>query len=416
MDRRAAWSALAVSTAVWVILAAWLVPWEWTPVASSLRPPRAEDVFTSGQIDRAEDYAGVVRPLSWASYAASLTAVLTLAVTRTGQRLVRRVQGPRPWWVAVPLAVLLVLLAGRLLTLPFSVVIRRRNLEEGLTAQALSPWLVDRALSLAVSWALMSLLGLLVIGAARHTPRRWFLLAGAAVASATFAVSLLYPVLVEPLFNTFTPMRPGLLRTSLLQLAQEEGVEVGDVLVADASKRTTTLNAYVSGLDRTGRLVVYDTLLDALPPRQVRTVVAHELSHARFHDVMLGTGLASVAGFAGVCGLALLLDSRAVRRRTGTTGPDDPAVILTVLAAVAWATFAASPVQNTVSRAMEVRADRAALQATGDVSAFRSVQRKLALRSLADPTPPRLAHVWFASHPTVLQRLGLADVARGELR
>jgi STE24 endopeptidase len=78
-----------------------------------------------------------------------------------------------------------------------------------------------------------------------------------------------------------------------------------------------------------------------------------------------------------------------------------------VLALVAVGMFVASPAQNTVSRAIEARADRTGLTATGDAAAFEAVQRQLALRSLADPTPPAWSQFWFGSHPTVLQRLGL---------
>ena len=133
--------------------------------------------------------------------------------------------------------------------------VRERRLEEGLTEQGPGGWLADLGLNLLVSWVVLTLLCLLVVGAARRSPRRWFLWAGGGVAAATFAGSLLYPVVVEPLFNDFEPMAPGQLRSSLLQLAEEEGVAVDEVLVTDASRRTTTLNAYVSGLGETRRIV-----------------------------------------------------------------------------------------------------------------------------------------------------------------
>ena len=106
--------------------------------------------------------------------------------------------------------------------------------------------------------------------------------------------SFIFPVLVEPVFNRFTPMPAGDLRDSLLALAKKDGVPVRDVLVADASRRTTALNAYVSGLGPTRRIVVYDTLLNQAPPEQVRAVVAHELGHARNGDVVTGTVIGTV--------------------------------------------------------------------------------------------------------------------------
>jgi STE24 endopeptidase len=179
--------------------------------------------------------------------------------------------------------------------------------------------------------------------------------------------------------------------------------------VADASRRTTTLNAYVSGIGGTRRIVVYDNLLADLPPKQVRSVVAHELGHARNHDVVLGTALGAVGAFLGVCLLALLLDSERLRRRAGVASAGDPAVAGLVLALVAAGSLLVAPVQNAVSRAIEARADRDALLFTHDPRSFDAMQRQLALHALADPTPPELVHLWFGTHPTVLQRLGMAE-------
>jgi STE24 endopeptidase len=254
----------------------------------------------------------------------------------------------------------------------------------------------------------MTLLVLVVVGAARRWPRRWFLAAGTAAAVLTFAVSLLYPLLVEPLFNRFTPMPESPLRSSILELADEVGVEVQEVLVADASRRTTTLNAYVSGFGGTRRIVLYDTLLAELDPDEVRSVVAHELGHARHQDVLFGTGLGALGVLAGVATLALLLDAAPLRRRAEVSGPGDPRVVPLVVALAALGTFLASPAQNVVSRAVEARADRVSLEVTQDRAAFERLQRELTRRSLGDPTPPRYSYLWFASHPTSVQRLGIA--------
>jgi STE24 endopeptidase len=246
------------------------------------------------------------------------------------------------------------------------------------------------------------------VGTARRWPRRWYLVAGAGAAALTFAVSLLYPLLVEPLFNRFTPLPDGPLRSSILRLADETGVHVDDVLVADASRRTTTLNAYVSGFGSTRRIVLYDTLLAELDHAEVRSVVAHELGHARNQDVLLGTALGALGVLAGTAALALLLDAAPLQERSRTLGPTQPTVVPLVLALAAAGAFLASPVQNVVSRAVEARADRVSLEVTRDRASFDRLQGQLASKSLADPTPPRYSYLWFASHPTMVQRLGIA--------
>jgi STE24 endopeptidase len=404
LARRSALVLLAVSCLAFGVLAAVLIPWDWLP-GGSIRDVPASDVFTQAQIDRAEDYAWLVRRLAWASYAVSMATALVLGFTGLGSRLVARL----PRRIRLPLGVLVILLIGRIVTLPFSLLIRRQNLRYGLTRQSLGGWTRDNLTSLMVMWVATTIGIALLVWLARRTPRWWFVWAGAAAAGLTFALSFLYPVVVEPLFNKFTPMPAGPLKQSILELADQEGVPVHDVLVADASRRTTTLNAYVSGYGNTRRVVVYDNLLTQLKPDEVRVVVAHELGHAKNHDVLTGTVLGAVGSVIGVTLLALLLDLRGLQRRAQVDGPGDTRVIALVLALAALATFVASPLQNASSRAIEARADRESLQATQDAATFISMQKQLALTSLADPSPPRITQFWFGSHPTTLQRIGLAQ-------
>jgi STE24 endopeptidase len=391
-----------------------LVPWDWVP-GGTLTPARAADVFTPEQLVRAESYSSTVRALSNASYAVSLAVAAVLGFTRLGSALADRLRRRLPGWAVVPAVVLVILLLGRLLTTPFALLVRERRLAEGLTTQGLAGWVTDRLLSLSVSWVATTLLVGLVVVVARRRPRRWFMLAGPGAAALVFAGSLLYPVAVEPLFNRFTPLADGPLRTAVLEVAAREDVAVDEVLVADASRRTTTLNAYVSGFGATRRVVVYDNLVNEVPLPEARSVVAHELAHARNRDVLLGTALGAVGAFAAVCLLALVTDAAWVRRRAGVRGAGDPRAAALLAALLAWGGLFAAPLQNVVSRAVEARADRTALAATSDPAAFVAVQQQLALASLADPTPPAWSQLWFGSHPTVLQRIGLpASLARAE--
>jgi STE24 endopeptidase len=411
IDRRGAWLLLVGSGAVLVLVAATLVPWDWAP-GLTLRPPAAADVFDEDQLRAAESHAQALRLLSWSSYVVGLVLALALGLSRGGATLVRRVTGELRWWLAVPLGALVLLVLSRLVVLPLALLVRERNLRDGLTNQDLAGWFGDWGLSLLVSWVLVSTLLLLVVGLARRTARWWFAWCGGALVALTFAVSFGYPVLVEPLFNDFEPLPDSAFKESVLELAEEEGVEVDEVLVSDASRRTTTLNAYVSGLGNTRRIVLYDNLLSEVPEEQALSVVAHELAHARHRDVLLGTGLGALGVLLGVSVLALLVDSPRVRRRTGVRGPADPAAVALLVALFGVGGLVSGPAQGAVSRAIEARADVTALAATNDPDAFRAVQLSLAEKSLADPTPPWIGYVLFASHPTVLQRLAIADAVQ----
>ena len=118
---------------------------------------------------------------------------------------------------------------------------------------------------------------------------------------AGFALVFTYlgPVVLDPVFNTFTPLRGRARRaTTCSSWRSRPGVEVGEVYEVDASRRTTAANAYVTGIGHTKRVVLYDTLLKDFTPAETRLVVAHELGHVRHRDVPHGLlWLALVAPF-----------------------------------------------------------------------------------------------------------------------
>jgi STE24 endopeptidase len=393
------------SAVVFVVLAAVFVPWSWVPGGHVVHVPGSE-VFTAEQLRRGHTYSTMQRHLGWASLAVSLVVALVLGLTRLGGRLVRLLPGP--WWLRAPLGTLALLVVGNLVTLPFDLVSRGHARDYGLTTQSLGGWFRDSGTSLVVSWVFAAGTVLVVLISARRSPRRWPLWAGVAGAVLTVVGSWVYPVVVEPLFNHFTSLPHGELRTRILALAEKEKVPVSDVLVADASRRTTTLNAYVSGFGSTRRVVLYDNLVDDVPERETLVVVAHELGHARHHDVVLGTALGATGVVFGSGVLGLLLSWRRLLDRSGVPDPGQPELVPLLLALVAVGSLLVSPVQNVISRAIEARADRASLQATGDYGGFEKMQAQLATRSLSDPDPPWLSQFWFGSHPTALQRIGMA--------
>ncbi|MCD4534683.1 M48 family metallopeptidase [Nocardioides sp. cx-169] len=402
-ERRVALVTTLVGLVAFVALAAWLVPWDPVP-GGRLEPADPLSVFTPEQVERAEAFSRHARTLSWSSLAVSLAVACWLGLTRRGRALFGRLPGP--WWVQVPLAVAVVDLLRRLITLPFAVLLWRARVDEGLSTQDAAAFFSDLVKGELLDIAVTSLGLLAVLACARRWRRAWPAIAGAGLGALVLAGSFVYPVVVEPLFNEFEPLPDGPLRGAIMRLADEEGVAVDDVLVADASRRTTTLNAYVSGFGGTRRVVVYDTLVDGLPQDQALSVVAHELAHARHGDVVTGSLLGASGALVGVGLLALVLGR--VRRRGGP-GLSDPAVVPLVLALLALASLVTSPVSNTISRQIETRADVDALRATDDPSAFIAMQTQLALRSLSDPTPPAWSQLWFGSHPTGLTRIALAQ-------
>jgi STE24 endopeptidase len=409
--RRVALVVTGAALVAFVVVAAVLVPWDPVP-GGPLDPPSAGEIFSAAEIARAESYSAWARVWGWSSLVVNVLVLGWLGFSPRGRGLVDRQRGP--WWVRAVLAVVGVTVVATLSTLPLAVaahVHRRRN---GLSTQAWTGFATDVVTRTGLAVVIASLVVLVLIGCARRWARGWPAVAGLVLASLALVGSFVYPVLVEPLFNSFEPLSDGPLRTDVLALADREGVPVRDVLVADASRRTTTLNAYVSGFGSTRRIVLYDNLVEGVPQDQALSVVAHELGHARHQDVLVGSALGALGVLVGVGVLGLLADSRRLRRGHGPRPLAQPAVVPLLLALVAAATLVTSPVQNGISRRVETRADVDALEATGDGAAFVEVQRALALRALSDPTPMAWSQFWFGSHPTTIERVALARRLVGE--
>jgi STE24 endopeptidase len=199
----------------------------------------------------------------------------------------------------------------------------------------------------------------------------------------------------------------------VLAIAAKAGVRVDDVLVADASRRTTRLNAYVSGLGATKRVVLYDTLLRSSTPKEVDLVVAHELGHVAHRDVLKGTVVASVGAALAVLLIWRLMSWYALRHSLLASGPGDPRFLPFLAFVLAAGSFLTLPVFNWYSRSIEASADRAAIEYTGDAETAVTVEVNLARSNLADLEPNGFIRWAFFTHPPTLERIQIAlDEAR----
>ncbi len=361
-------------------------------------------------MSRGREFRAALRPGGWAALGVGLLVALALGLTPLGSRLVELVGHPfgGHWAAQAVLGGLTVLLVADLMTLPFAAWRHTVLTRYGLTTNSWGGWTVDLLRSYAVS----AVIGAVALGGfytvIRLAPRWWWALGAAGAAGLVMLLSFVFPVLVEPVFNRFTPLEPSPLRTELMDLAARDGVPVRDVLVADASRRTRAVNAYVSGMGPTRRIVVYDTLLREATPEEVTAVVAHELGHAKDRDVVIGTLTGALGAAVLVVALYLLGFVPPLLRLAGVDSIDQPRAFPLLLALVTVAGLVATPAQALISRRIEARADQHALALTKDPGAFVAMQRRLAGVNLADPDPPRLGYLYSASHPSTVERIAAA--------
>jgi STE24 endopeptidase len=399
-----------IGLAVAVLLVALLlVPWHRPPA------PRAEQVaalreFPAAEVDRGRALRADLRPGRYGALLIGLAVALLLGLTPLGAQLISLAGRPfGDHWVArAILGGFAVLLVADLVTLPFAAWRHAVLTRYGLTTQGWGGWGIDLLKSYAVGAVIGAVALLGFYGLARLAPRWWWAFGAAGAATLVLLLSFVLPVLVEPVFNRFTPMPAGPLRTELMELAARDGVPVRDVLVADASRRTKAVNAYVSGFGPTRRIVVYDTLLREATDAEVTSVVAHELGHARDNDVLTGTLLGALGAAAVVVGLYLLGFVPGLLRRAGVDSITDPRALALVLAVLTLLGLFGTPAQALVSRRIEMRADIHALRLTGDPATFEAMQRRLSGVNLADPDPPRWEYLYSATHPSTVERIALA--------
>jgi STE24 endopeptidase len=380
--------------------------------------PRAADplaAFTDDEVRACVDFAKPRQRWGLAGYGTDLAVLAALALTAPGRAVVAAVAGLAGGWAPgrVVLAAVAVQAVRAGVGLAFSVRAFRQDARAGLATQRLGGFLRDWAKARGVGLVLVVLpVAALVLGARRRPPG-WPLVAAVAAVLLVLALAVAGPVLIEPLFNRFRPLEPGPLRARLLGLAAAMGVPVRDVLVADASRRTTRVNAYVSGLGRTRRVVVYDTLLasaagSAGAADEVALVAAHELAHVRHRDVLWGTLGSAALAAVSVLAVVALFELEPVRRAFAVAGLGDPLAAPGLLLLAALGGLLAAPAASAISRWAEARADWVALEVTRDPVTAVAVERRLALENRADLRPNRLLVALFASHPVTMARIAQA--------
>jgi STE24 endopeptidase len=394
------------ATAVAVVAVAEVAAWILRP-RDAIEPAQVDDgsYFTAAELERAHDYRSTQRLLTLGGLLAE-GAVLVLVVAgrpRWARRALERA-GARPVVGGAAAAAGLVLVV-ELGGLPFAIAAHERAVDAGLSTQSLGEWGGDAAKATAVSVVIAAGAGTAALALIRRFGSRWWIPGTVAFVALAAVMLWVAPVLLAPLFNKFDRLEQGQARSDVLELAAKAGVDVGEVYRVDASRQTTGLNAYVSGLGSTKRVVLYDNLLEALDRGERRSVIAHELSHAENRDVPRG-----LLWVALVSPLALLLASRLATALSGREARDlgAPAALPALALAMAIVSFGVGVLGNRLSREVEAKADTRALELTNDPQALIRLQREVSLRNVGDPDPPGLYQLVFGTHPSTVERIGAA--------
>ena len=275
-----------------------------------------------------------------------------------------------------------------------------------LSTQTSARWWLDRLKAGGVALAFAVAGALVVWSLLRWNPEYWWLAASLCFVCFLVLLAQVGPVLLFPVFYTFKPLQRPTLGARLVRLAERAGTRVLGVFEWQLSDRTRKANAALTGIGRTRRILLSDTLLAEHSDDEIEVVLAHELAHHVHHDILKAIALEALLILLGFY-LADRVLGAAVGH-FGLTARDDIAGLPLLVLAGGAASLALLPLVNALSRANERRADRYALEMTGNAQAFESAMRRLATQNLAEERPSRLVEMLFYSHPPVAARLEAA--------
>jgi STE24 endopeptidase len=339
-------------------------------------------------------------------------------VTARGRALLASLAGPETPAVGRGAVIALVIVAAvDVVRLPLSVGFGywHAGVYGFRTSDALG-WARDWVVSVTPGWALATAGGAALVWALERWPRSWHWRGAVAGAVLAATVVLVAPVVLEPLWLRTHELPDEGTPRAVREVVAASATPEATILVGDASRRTTRVNAYVSGIGPTRRVVLYDTLLE-LPDEQVAAVVAHELAHREHRDVERGVALGAVGILATLLVVRRALSSVRAHELVDARAPADPRLVAVAAAVVAALSLIALPAVSHVSRQVEAAADHRALELTGDPETAVRLARTFVVRDLADPEPP----VWYvrflASHPSAGDRVraAAAYAARNDL-
>jgi STE24 endopeptidase len=390
-------------------------------------PAQAADTTATTAVPVPEPSALAVRyhrssHLIWAG-ATALQLLVPAALLFTGlsarvRDLARRI-ARGPWFPTVAIYGAAYVLIQAVVFLPFAWYAGFvRQHEYGLSTETAGEWLADWGKATAITAVVASAVLWIPYRLLRATPGRWWLWTGLLTAPLTALAMIVTPVWIAPLFDEYGPMRDRALEARIHQLAARAGIPDSRIYEVRKSDETRQVNAYVTGLGGTKRIVLWDTLVDRLEPDEVVFVMGHEIGHFVLRHtltvILVATLLATLSLYV-VHRVAARLIAR-FQHRFGFGRLDDVASLPLLVLVGGVVMLATTPAMLAISRWQEREADRFGLEMTRDNQAAARAFVKLQDENLAVPRSGLLYRLWRGSHPDLADRIEFSNSYRPWLR
>lgn len=276
-----------------------------------------------------------------------------------------------------------------------------------ITTQSFSTWMKDQLIDFWVNYLLMTIIIIVLYSLIKRFERRWWLYAW--LLSIPFSMFLMFiqPVVIDPLYNDFYPLKNKELEEKILEIAAKADIPAEHVYEVNMSEKTNALNAYVTGIGANSRIVLWDTTLNQLNDDEILFIMAHEMGHYVMKHIYVGIAGYLLLSLVGLYVIHILMRFF-IARQGGLLkihSMKELAAFPLFLLLLGALTFASSPLSNAVARHQEKSADMYAIEMTDNHEAAISSFQELSRAGLSEVNPPALVKIFRYTHPTMLERI-----------
>jgi STE24 endopeptidase len=277
----------------------------------------------------------------------------------------------------------------------------------GISTQEFSSWMRDNVIDFWIDLGMTVLIVSVLYWLIKKSPKKWWFFAWALTVPFSIFLMFIQPVVIDPIYNDFYPLKDKELEAKILTLAEQAGIPSEYVYEVNMSEKTNALNAYVTGIGDNSRIVLWDTTLNQLADEEILFIMAHEIGHYVKKDIYIGIAEYLLMTLIGLWLIAKIMPW--IIRRYGTVlkikqmGHIHSLPLFLLISSVLL--FFSSPLSNVVSRYQEVRADEYAMELVEDPESAVSSFQKLTKAGLSEVNPPTLVKWFRYSHPPMLERI-----------
>lgn len=299
------------------------------------------------------------------------------------------------------------------LGLPFNIYSQFR-LEKKYGFNKITPSLFvkDQIKSLILSAVLLLLVLSALFYLMEHTGNSWWVIAAITLVLFQLLLTVLYPLFIAPLFNKFVPLEDGELKSELEQLAADNNFRTKGIFVMDGSRRSSHSNAYFTGFGKSKRIVLFDTLLSIVTPKQLTAILAHEIGHEKKHHLLKGFLLSAFITAVMLFIVNILINYLPLYIAFGFNRVSYQGILVILSFCSGPFTFFLTPLFTMWSRKHEYEADAYAVRVTGNKKSLKEGLIALTKENLSNLTPHPLYSFFHYSHPTPGERIrAIEDLA-----